>query len=132
MKSVCNRKSGRKKNQGFTILEVLIAMAILAVAGVAVTRASTQNLNSLIILQEVTYGSWVAENRLVEMQLEDQWPPARTKKGKVELAGSEWHWQQMVEPVADKSMRKVTIFVRANETDEEPLYQLSTFLGDPK
>jgi general secretion pathway protein I len=121
-----------KENQGFTILEVLIAMAILAVAGVAVTRASSQNLNSLIILKQVTYGSWVAENRLVELQLEDKWPPANNKKGKVEMAGAQWYWQQKVEKVADKSMRKVTILVREQEDDKEPIYQLSTFLGDPK
>ena len=121
-----------KKNQGFTILEVLIAMAILAVAGVAVTRASSQSLNSLIILQQVTYGSWVAENRLVELQLEDKWPPANNKKGQVEMAGGDWYWQQQVEKVADKSMRKITILVKAQEDDKEPLYQLTTFLGDPK
>lgn len=122
-----------KRQKGFTLLEVLIAMAILAVAGVAVMKASSEHTNSLIILKDVTYSSWVAENRMVEIQLEGKFPPDNNKKGKVEMAGREWFWKQVVEKVADKSLRKVTVEVRYKEDDKEPMYLLTTFLGgDPK
>lgn len=125
-------KARPARAKGFTLLEILVAIAILGVAGVAVMKASAEHVNSLVILKDTTYASWVAENRLVELQLEDKWPPKNNKKGKMEMAGHEWHWRQDVEKVADKKMRKVTIFVMNNEDDEEPAYQLTTFLGDPK
>lgn len=125
-------KLTNKIAKGFTLLEILIAIAILAVTGVAVMKASAEHINSLTILKEMTYSSWVAENRLVEMQLEDKWPPSNNKKGKMEMAGVEWFWQQKVEKVEDKSMRQITIWVMANENDKEPVYQISTFLGEPK
>ncbi len=127
-----NSLTKRSKSQGFTLLETLVAVAILAVAGVAIVRASAEHINSLIALKEITFSSWVAENRLVELQLEAKWPPKNNKKGKMEMAGREWFWRQEVEKVGDKNMRQITILVLLNEDDKEPAYQLTTFLGDPK
>lgn len=121
-----------RKSAGFTIMEVLVAMAILAVAGVAVVRSTSQHISSVGTLKDVTFSSWVAENRMVELQLDNKWPPSNNKKGKMEMAGREWHWRQKVEKVNDKSMRKVTVHVYANENDEQSVYELAMFLGDPK
>lgn len=120
------------RHKGFTLLEVLIAMAILAMAGVAVMKAGSQHMTGLIMLKDVTYSSWVAENRMVEIQLEGKFPPANNKKGKMEMAGREWFWKQSVEKVTDKSMRQVTVEVRYKEDDKEPMYQLTTYMGDNK
>jgi general secretion pathway protein I len=125
-----NRTAATSK--GFTILEVLIAMAILAVAGAAVVRSTAEHLTAVTVLRDITFSSWVAENRLVEIQLDSQWPPKNNKKGKSVMAGVEWFWRQEVETVTDKKMRKVTVHVMANEDDKDSVYQLTTFLGDPK
>lgn len=125
------RHSKANRSKGFTILEVLIAMAILAVAGAAVVRSAGEHLNAITMLKQVTFSSWVAENRLVEIQLDAKWPPSNNKKGKMEMAGRDWYWQQVVETVGDKKMRKVTVMVMENEGDKEPVYELSTYLGDP-
>ncbi len=126
------KRAGIHQTQrGFTLLEILVAIAILAVAGVAIMRSTAEHLNALGILKEMTYSSWVAENRLAEVQLEAKWPPSN-KKGKMELAGRDWFWRQEVEKTEDKSMRKITVFVLDKEGGKEALYQLSTFLGDPQ
>jgi general secretion pathway protein I len=123
---------GAKGNQqGFTLLEILVAIAILAVAGVAIMKSAAEHLNSLVIIKDITFSSWVAENRLAEVRLDKKWPPSN-KKGKMKLAGREWFWRQEIESITDKSMRKVTVHVLEREDSKESIYQLTTFLGDPQ
>lgn len=131
-RSLSSMTAKRRRSAGFTIMEVLVAMAILAVAGVAVVRSTSEHISAISTLKEVTFSSWVAENRMVELQLDNKWPPSNNKKGKTEMAGREWHWRQKVEKVNDKSMRQVTVHVFANENDEQSVYELTMFLGDPK
>ena len=52
-------------NKGFTLLEVLVALSICAMAGIAAMQAIGEHINHLTTLEEQTYASWVAENVLV-------------------------------------------------------------------
>ena len=124
--------SAMSKSKGFTILEVLIAMAILALSGAAIVRMTGENIAAITLLKQITFSSWVAENRLVEIQLEADWPPKNNKRGEAEMAGDTWYWQQKVEKVADPAMRRVTVLVFAQQDDNEAAYELSAFLGNSK
>lgn len=120
-------------NKGFTLLELLVAMAIFAIAGMAVMNATSSHLTGVGIIEEQTVASWVASNRLTEIQLETKWPPTNNKQGKVEMAGQEWVWIQQVQKTENKDLQSVTIRVGHTERDakDNSVYELTTFLGNP-
>lgn len=86
----------KKRKSGFTLLEVLVALAIFATAAIAVIRSVSQHINTLSYLEEKTFASMVADNQMAKVILSERKPTK--SNGKEELAGIEWYWT--VEPVA--------------------------------
>jgi len=121
----------KANTQGFTLLEVLIAMALFAIAGVALLGTTANSANNLTYIEQKNIANWVAANQLVEASLSTKWPPQNNKKGKVEQAGSQWFWQQKVINTTDKNMRAVVIEVRRQEKDELPLASFQTYFAKP-
>lgn len=117
------------KVQGFTLIEVMVALSICALAGIAVMQITGEHINHLSDIEEQTYGAWVAENQLVNLRVQgDKWAGKNGTKGKETLAGIDWYWQQNVVPTADKSFVKVTINVYRDEQRKQLVYDLATYL----
>ncbi|WP_152032920.1 type II secretion system minor pseudopilin GspI [Gallaecimonas mangrovi] len=79
-----------KRQGGFTLIEVLVAMAIFAIAAIAVINATTSNIRSLSILKDKTFADWVASNKLNDteyLSFKDG------QKGTEKEAGIEWYWR---------------------------------------
>jgi len=115
--------------KGFTLIEVMLAMAIFSIAGVAILGAAESNVRNLGHIEQKVLASWVASNQLVEATLDKKWPPKNNKQGKVELAGREWFWQQKVIKTTDKDMRAIVMEVRLEENKESSLTSLMTYVS---
>lgn len=124
-----NNKPSLSKNTGFTLLEVLLAMAVFAIAGVALLGAAGNNFTNINHLETKMVANWVASNQLVEATLDQAWPPKNNKKGKVEMASREWHWKQNVIKTENSDMRAIVLEVRAEESDELPITSLMTYVA---
>jgi len=123
--------NGAKKS-GFTLIEVMLAMAVFAVAGVALLGVADNNYRHISHLEEQMFANWVASNQLVEASLDKTWPPKNNRKGKVEMAGRTWYWQQKVVKTANKEMRAVTMEVRLDEDEELVTSSVTTYLAQDK
>ncbi|QOL26592.1 type II secretion system minor pseudopilin GspI [Thalassotalea sp. LPB0316] len=119
------------KSSGFTLIEVLLAMALFAIAGVALLGTAGNSSGNLLYLQQKTYANWVASNQLTEAVLSEQWPPQNNKKGKLELAKRDWFWQQKVLKTTDNNLRAIIIEVRLKENDELPSASMMTYVAKP-
>jgi len=117
---------------GFTLLEVMLAMAVFAIAGVALLGVADNNYRHISHLEEKMFASWVASNQLVEVSLDKTWPPKNNKKGKVDMAGRTWYWQQKISKTANKELRSVVMEVRLNEDDKLVSASLTTYLAQEK
>lgn len=118
-----------RKSAGFTLIELMVAMSIFALAGTAIIKTTSEHLNSLSSLEEITMGQWVAANRLAEIQLEKTFPPKDKKQEEVEMAGMKFYWRQVVKQTEDKQMRQVEIEIRRNENDEQTVTTLIGYVS---
>jgi len=117
------------KPLGFTLIEVMLAMAVFAIAGIALLSAASNNARNIGHLESKMFANWVASNQLVAANLVEKWPPKNNLKGDVELAGRTWFWQQKVIKTTDKDMRAIIMEVRLNEDDELAVTSLTTYVS---
>ncbi len=121
----------RSRVHGFTLLEVLVALAILAIALAAITAlASNQTLNTAH-LRDKTLAHWVAMNRIAELQISAEWPSKGKQTGDEEMGQHEWHWVRTVSETPDVRVRQVDISVFRDKQDTHPVTTLTSFLSQP-
>lgn len=112
---------------GFTLIEVLVALVIVAVAIGALARAGGQALAVQHQLQQRTLALWVADNQLAELALE---APVRDgpRHGVARMAGRDWHWQARIEAAPGGDLWRADITVFANADAAEPVLTHTGFL----
>lgn len=118
-----------KKLLGFTLIEVMLAMAVFSIAGIALLSAATNNARNIGYLEDKMFANWVAANQLVTNNLVAKWPPKNNVKGDVELAGRIWFWQQKIIKTTDKGMRAIVMEIRLKADDELPISSLTTYVS---
>lgn len=84
-----------KKQSGMTLIEVMVATVVFALAGLAVMQATLQQTRQLGRMEEKTLASWLADNQLVQLRLENRWPALSWSETTLQAAGVSWHirWQ---------------------------------------
>jgi general secretion pathway protein I len=101
---------------GFTLLEVLIALAIVALAVGALLGTVTSSASNVDYLRQKTVAEWVALNRLTEIRIAQQFPDIGRRTGNAEMAGMRWQWEEEVVELPVKGMFRIE--VRARPTGE--------------
>ncbi len=120
-----------KRRAGFTLLEVLVALAVLAIAMSAIIRAATQSIETAAVLREQTFASWVALNQINQLLLDAKpWPTEGSRTGKADLAGRGWRWEARFAKTGDPDLRRVEVTVRSAENAPE-LSKLLAFKAVP-
>lgn len=103
--------------RGFTLIEVLVAMAIFAIAAIAIINAVTANIRSLSILKDKTLADWVATNKLNDSLYTAVKDGA---KGTETQAGVEWYWQIKKLKTEDKDFYALEVTVSKNSDLSHP------------
>lgn len=118
--------------QGFTLLEVLVALAILTIAMGALIKSGTEATGNAEYLRDKTLAHWVALNRINELQLARDWPATGESRGSVEMAGRDWRWEARISDTFDKDIRRLEVEVRLlGDPEDANLERLTAFLSRP-
>ena len=100
------------RRRGFTLIEVLVALVIVAFGMGAVLTALTSAADNVTRMREKTFAEWVGLNQLSTERLQVSLPTIGKKDGDVDFGGSRWHWQESVETMDIPGMLRITIQVR--------------------
>jgi general secretion pathway protein I len=102
--------------RGFTLLEVLVALAIVAMSVGALLGTVTSSASNVIYLKDKTLAEWVALNRLTEVRIDKNMPDKGKRTGNTVMAGMRWEWEEEVVELPIKGMFRID--VRAHSTGE--------------
>jgi general secretion pathway protein I len=116
--------------RGFTLIEVLAALVIVALGMLGVIEAVTQSARNGTYLREKTLAHWIALNVITEKRLQPEPPPVTESSGDVEFAGQNWRWRMQVTQTQVASLRRMDVSVRpADAPDSSSLATVTGFYG---
>jgi general secretion pathway protein I len=116
---------------GFTLIEVLAALVIVALGMLGAIEAVSQSVRNGAYLREKTLAHWIAMNVITERRLQASPPDVAETNGGVEFAGAHWRWTMKVTQTAVKSLRRMDVAVRADGAPEgSALATVSGFYGE--
>ena len=125
-------KPSTKRASGFTLIEVMVAMAIVALALPALLIQVMTTIDGTAYMREKTIAYWVAQDTLTELRLErrvtGQLYPKKDK-GELELVGRKWFWQLNTEKTQMDHIFRIDLEV-SDTVDGDPLYSISGFYDD--
>ena len=115
--------------RGFTLVEVLVALAILATALAAASRVSVMMADSSAELRQRLLAGWTAQNRLAELQARQAWPGVGSRSGEAEQAGLKLTWRETVSSTPNPLFRRIEISVGESGRDDYALARLTGYLA---
>jgi len=125
----------KKNNLGLTLIEVLIALAIVSIAMTAIIKATSQNIRNTTYLQTKVIATWVGQQLMNEARV--GYLPLPNSPDKLndttEMLGRDWYWQIGAEDTPNKNIKKIAVSVYAHEPvdDETPVVSLESYLYAP-
>lgn len=121
-----------KQHLGFTLIEVLVAMTIIAVGVSALVASAGASAWRADYLREREFGRWVASNVLTELQVVPTWPDVGTKNTEVSMGNFQWYVRTRTQAVADADLRRLDVEVRRDKDAESYVYLVTGFVGNPE
>lgn len=117
-------------NKGFTLIEIMVALAIITITlGAIIENTTAANINAQY-LRDKTVAGWIAMNQISLVRAKRQWGSAgATKQGEVEMAGQQWQWKLSFIKTDDENIRRLDVQVFKLD-EEKPLVMMSGFMGN--
>jgi general secretion pathway protein I len=115
--------------KGFTLVEILVALAILAVALAATTRAAGLATDGAIETRQRLLATWAAENRVAELRARRVYPGTGTTQFNAEQGGATLTLVEVVTDTPNPTMRRVEIAVADSREPSRVLTRLVAYVA---
>jgi len=126
-------KSSRNKSKGFTLLEVMVALFVVAISLGGVIKVMGSAARNSARLSDRTFAQWVALNELAELRIKKSWPKLGEVKGDQEMVDRKWNWVQKTIKTDDANIKRVELSVWPAESKNgaDPITTVVGFLAKP-
>jgi general secretion pathway protein I len=119
-----------RNNQGFTLLEVMVALTIVALSLTAVAASMSQMIISAQSMRDRTYASWIAQNRIAELRLAPETPRVGASNGEVQFANTDWSWRAVVAETGVDDLYRIDVAV-SFAGSKDTIRTVTGFVGPP-
>ena len=119
----------RRRVRGFTLLEVLVALLVLTLALLALSRTAAMQVEAFGALRERTLAGWLAADVLAQTRIATPFPPAGKSDGERRFGGRDWHWELVVQTTPVTTLHRLDVRVYSASDRSAALVELTGFSG---
>ncbi len=120
----------RGRQQGFTLVEVMVALSVVALSLLAIAASMNQMIDTSNTMRERTYASWIAQNKITELRLANETVEVSTTSGEIDYASATWAWSADISETGIEGFFRVDVSVSLAESDYI-IRTVTGFIGDP-
>ena len=116
---------------GFTLLEVLVALAVVAIALAALVSAASGQLKIAERTRDKAIAGWVAANVLTDLKLREHFPEPGERTGEVKMANQRFSWRALVQTTVESDLRRIDLRVslKVQGVPDQPVLTRTEFAG---
>ncbi len=122
-----------REQSGFTLIEVMVALTIIAISLGALISSSGSQASSASYLKQKTLAHWVALNELAQLNIDNTFPTPGEKKGSTSMANHDWYWIRKTTKLAESNNRREVVFtIYIDKSYQENLTSLTGYVHAPE
>lgn len=119
----------RRPGRGFTLIEVMVALAIVSIGLIAVFNAIIQMAHSTSVLRERALADWIAMNEISAIRIAGNFPDVGNFDGTTEFAGREWRWEAQISETGVSDLRRIDMSVGYEEFPDDSITIMTGFVS---
>ncbi|MDZ7686482.1 MAG: type II secretion system minor pseudopilin GspI [Gammaproteobacteria bacterium] len=122
-----------RRSRGFTLLEIMIAVAVFAVASAALIKNSALTVRQTGLIRDKTVAFWIAENQLAQYRAgprePDSFPRTGSDRFPVTMSDKDWEVVADVQSTGNDGVRRIEVSVYRDENLDAAVATLTGFIG---
>jgi general secretion pathway protein I len=122
-------EQGFRGQRGFTLLEVIVALAVIALGLIAAFNGIIQITSGSSYMRERTLASWVAMNELTRIRVSGTFPEVSESDGDVEFGLSTYRWRANVSETGVDDLRRIDMEVAYVDTPDDIIATATGFVS---
>jgi len=119
-----------RRETGFTLIEVMVALSIVALSLTAIAASMNQMIDAGNTLRDRSFASWIAQNKITELRLANVKAEVETSSGEIDFANTTWVWRADVSETGIEDFFRVDVSV-SHVGSEYIVWTETGFIGEP-